>query len=260
MCSWLSGLINLSKRKHTKGVVMRKTVLLASLGLLLNFTPAYALIPNGDFETGDLSGYFEQEDFADVPSSPLVKNVDDGTGNRVGEIFTGFTSNGVTVSTLARDFGTLPADVQDLFFDIKFVDVGPDNPPIFALASSPELFDLEPVSLDRFDVSLLTDSGNLNLIQVNSGGIISFNPSAQVENLPNGFYRVRTDLSGFSGATNSQLFFDVADEDDQRLSKGLVDNIDLASANQAVAPEPASMLLIGGGLMGFGFLRKKKLV
>lgn len=247
-----------------KGVVMRKTVLLASLGLMLSFTPAYAFIPNGDFETGDLTGYKVQEDFADVPSSPLVKNVDDGTGNHVGEINTGFTSNGVTISTIARDFGTLPADVQDLVFDIQFVDVGPDNPdnpPIFALASSPNFVALESLDPDILGVSLTTDSGNIfNFFKMTSSGYVAPYPDTQVESLSNGFLRVKTNLAGFSGAQNSTLYIDLTDGDDQRLSKVNVDNIDLTTANQAVAPEPASMLLLSSGLLGFGFLRKKKLV
>lgn len=237
---------------------MRKIVLAAFLGLLLNFTPAFALIPNGDFETGDLTGYSAQEDFADVVSSPLVQNVDDGTGNRVGEINTGFTSNGVTVSSLIRDFGTLPADVQDLFFDVSFIDAGEDNPPIFALAQSPEFQLLEVSDPDFLRVYLGTENGNKFLLGMDSSSY-SLGAGAFTEVLPNGFLRVRTQIAGFGG-TNSQMYFDLYDGDDQRLSKVQVDNIDFTSKNPAVVPEPASMLLIGSGLMGFGFLRKKKLV
>lgn len=239
-------------------------MIIASLGLLLSFTPAYALIPNGDFETGDLSGYFVQEDFADVPSSPLVKNVDDGTGNRVGEIKTGFASHGVTNASLARDFGTLPPDVQDLFFDVKFFDVGEDAPPpILTLASAPQFQAFELIALpDTLTVSFETGPGNFtSLFSLTQSGYTVSNPSlTQVDTLANGFYRVKTNFSGFAGATNSALYFDLLDDDDQRLSKVNVDNIDLTAANQAVAPEPASMLLIGGGLLGFGYLRRKKLV
>jgi hypothetical protein len=239
---------------------MRKTILMASLGLMLSFTPAFALIPNGDFETGDLTGYRVQEDLADVPSSSLVSNVNDGTGNRVGELNTGFSSNGVSISSLVNDFGTLPADVQDLFFDVKFFDVGTDNPPIFALADSPEFLALEVLDPDMFYVGIGTPDGlaGTNLFKLTASGYTAA-PGTEVEALSNGFYRVKTNVSGLAGS-NRSLFMDLYDGDDQRLSKVHVDNIDLTAANQAVAPEPASMLLIGGGLMGFGYLRKKKLV
>jgi hypothetical protein len=240
---------------------MRKTILMASLGLMLSFTPAFALIPNGDFETGDLTNYRVQEDFADVPSSPLVKNVDDGTGNHVGEINTGFTSTGVTTSSLISDFGTLPSDVQDLFFDVQFVDVGPDNPPIFALQSSPEFLVKDDFSADILIVAIGNSDSTIgnNIFSLTSSGY-SAAPGTEVEALSNGYYRVKTNISGLAGTSNQAIFFDLNDNNDQRLSKVNVDNIDLVEANQAVAPEPASMLLIGGGLMGFGFLRKKKLV
>lgn len=239
---------------------MRKTILMASLGVLLSVTPAFALIPNGDFETGDLTGYRVQEDYTDVPSSPLVGNVNDGTGNRVGELNTGFTSNGVSISSLINDFGALPADVQDLFFDVKFFDVGEDNPPVFFLADSPEFLALEVLDLDEFSVGVGTPDGSLgnNIFKLTAFGYTAA-PGTEVESLSNGFYRVKTNVSGLAGEDRS-LFMDLYDGDDQRLSKVHVDNIDLTAANQAVAPEPASMLLIGGGLMGFGYLRKKKLI
>ena len=241
---------------------MKKNILLTTLSLMVIFSsPAFAVnLSNGDFETGDLTGYFVQEDLTDVPSSSLVQNVNDGTGNRVGEILTGFTSNGVTTSTLARDFGTLPSDVQDLVFDVKFFDVGADNPPIFTLVSSPEFIAFDSVDQDILNVSLQSDAGTLpNFFQLSSSGFIVNNPDTQVANLSNGFYRVTTNVSSLGGSTNNKLYFDLTDEDDLRLSKVHVDNIDLTS-NQAVAPEPASMLLIGSGLLGFGYLRKKKLV
>lgn len=236
-------------------------VFAASFILMLGFnSSAHALIPNGDFETGDLIGYRVQEDLADVPSSIFVNNVDDGSGNRVGELITGFTASGVSTTSLINDFGSLPADVQDLFFDVKFFDVGEDNPPIFALESSPEFFALEVVDPDTLYVGIGSTDGlsGINIFQLTSTGYFAA-PGTEVESLSNGFYRVKTNVSGLAPTDNS-LFFDLYDGDDQRLSKVHVDNIDYSAVDKSVVPEPATMLLMSGGLLGFGYLRKKKLV
>ncbi len=236
-------------------------VFAASFVLVMGFnSSAHALIPNGDFESGDLTGYRVQEDFTDVPSSLFVGNVDDGTGNRVGELNTGFTASGVTTTSLVSDFGSLPADVQDLFFDVKFFDVGEDNPPILDLEFSPEIFALEVVDPDTLWVGIGTPDGlsGTNIFKLTSSGYTA-TPGTEVEALSNGFYRVKTDVSGLA-STNNSLFFDLYDGDDQRLSRAHVDNIDLTTVDKSVVPEPATMLLMSGGLLGFGYLRKKKLV
>lgn len=222
---------------------------------------AYALIPNGDFETGDLSDYKVQEDFSDVASSPLVNNVDDGTGNRVGQIETGFTDFGVSTATLARDFSALPADVQDLFFDVRFIDAGKDAEEILELESSPLLSPLDPLAIhDILDVHYETDKGTLvSFFTLQASGYTQVG-GTEVESLSNGFYHVRTDISGFAGTSQSTLYFDLFDANDQRLSKVQVDNIGISSIEKSVVPEPATMLLMSGGLLGFGYLRKNKLI
>jgi hypothetical protein len=238
---------------------MKKTVLMASLGLLLNLTPAYALIPNGDFETGDLTGYTVQENFADVPSSPFVQNEEVGGGNHAAVLRTGGNA-GVTISTLGHYFPTLPADVQDLVFDVEFVTFH-ENPPILTLASSPQFDIFNAVPPDVLTVSLYTNSGSLSPFFAVDGTGFAFDANVTtVDDLGGGKYQVKTNLASLAGATNSQLYFDLLDQDDNQSSKATIDNIALTNGNQAVAPEPASMLLMGAGLAGFGYLRKKKMV
>ena len=238
---------------------MKKTVLVASLGLLLNLTPAYALIPNGDFETGDLTGYTVQENFVDVPSSPFVQNEEVGGGNHAAVLRTG-GSSGVTVSTLGQYFGTLPADVQDLVFDVEFVTFN-DNPPILTLASAPQFNVFNAVPPDVLTAGLFTDAGNLSPFFAVDGTGFAYDPNVtEVNDLGGGKYHVTTNLALLSGAENSQLYFDLLDQKDNHSSKATIDNIALNSGNQAVAPELASMLLMGAGLAGFGWLRKKKMV
>ncbi|MBL8014421.1 MAG: PEP-CTERM sorting domain-containing protein [Candidatus Omnitrophica bacterium] len=242
---------------------MRKLILLIGLGVVLSASPAHALIPNGDFEKGNLDGYFVQEDFSDVPSSPLVTAAVVAPGETVGQIDTGYTQYGVTTATLARDFGTLPADVQDLLFDVKFIDQGPDDDGgIFALQAAPELLALEALDPDTLFVSF-GSSSNPNALPdfftLSATGSTN-GAGTQVEALSNGFYRVRTNISSLASSNDNALYFDFRDGDDQRLSRVQVDNIDLTTLNSSVAPEPATMLLMAGGLLGAGFMRKKKIV
>ena len=218
--------------------------------LLVPPQSAHAMFfPNGDFEKGDLSHWFVQEDFSDVASSPLVKAVDDGTGNHVGALFT--TSAGVKTATLGRDIGTMPAAAQDLFFDYRLFDVGPDDGGVMT-ASIPSL---SSSFLDSFTISLLTDSGDLNpILTADNAGFTVIDPSlTSVNLLSNGFYHVNTDVSGLRGANNSKLFFDLADENDGRLTKAWVDNADIT-----VTPEPTTIMLLSCGLMGLMRLRKKE--
>jgi hypothetical protein len=202
---------------------------------------------NGDFETGDLSGYFVQEDFADVGSSPLANAVDDGTGNHVGELLTGFTGNGVTNITLGRDIGTMPLSAENLFFDFRVFDAGDD-------AGGGSNF------IDLLTIALLTDSGDLNpILTADTAGYSVLDPSlTNVSLLSNGFYRVNTNVSGFGGANNSRLFFDLLDDDDARLTKAWIDNLDLTLQEENnVIPEPATMMMLGAGFLSLISMRRK---
>lgn len=208
---------------------------------------AHAFVSNGDFESGDLSGYFVQEDFADVPSSAVVKVIDDGTGNHVGEISGGFTFHNVLVSTLGRDLGTLPPFAKNILFDFKMFDVGPDPQ---GNGSFP----------DVFTASLQTDSGDITHI-VDSTTIANTvgNPAhTQLTLLSNGFYSVKTDISFLQNAKNSKLFFDLLDDDDARLSKVLVDNVSVTSGGSSTAPEPSGLVLYSAGAVALFWFNRKK--
>lgn len=239
---------------------MRKILIAVVLGVVLSGSSAHALIPNGDFEQGNLDGYFVQEDFADVPSSPLVTTSLISPGQTVGQIDTGYTQYGVTTATLARDFGTLPSDVQELFFDVSFADMGPDDDGGIIAAFDSELFALELFDPDTLLVSFGNSTTNLSEFFTLSGAGHTNAAGTQVETLSNGFFRVKTDISGLANTENNALYFDFRDGDDQRLSRVQVDNIDLKTLENSVVPEPATMLLMAGGILGAGLMRKKKMI
>lgn len=219
-------------------------VILVSFGI--GVSPAFALIPNGDFETGDLSGYSVEKMSVPVDSYPTVKNVDDGTGNRVGEVSTGPYVSTERRITLGKDLGPLPADVEALFFDVKFFDLGPETPPGTPGASTN----------DSLFAVLNVDGFNENLF-IMTDEIFLPRPIISSETLDNGFYRIRADLSSYAGSSNAKLQLNMNNNDDQYNARFWVDNIDVTTANQTVAPEPSTMLLLGGGLAGM-FLRARK--
>jgi hypothetical protein len=144
-----------------------------------------------------------------------------------------------------------------LFFDVQFSIVAEDSR--FFIPGTNEFQPYGGIQRDFLNVSLETSSGQKKFILGLDNGSYSLGSGGQIDILPNGFLQIKTNIAGFGG-TNSKLSFDLQDQNNEFSSRIYVDNIDFTAKNQAVAPEPASMLLIGGGLMGFGFLRKKKLV
>ena len=220
--------------------------------------PAFALIPNGDFETGDLSGYYVQKRGVDVDFFPTVRNVDDGTGNRVGEVASGAYLESERIITLGKNFGALPSDVQDLFFDVKLFDLGPEDQGSLNLAQSPVLNPLASTSTtDYLYAVFVADGQNENLFILDTQTFRNRNPFlVSYQELDNGFLRVKANISQYAGSQNAKLNLYMNNTDDHINSKFQVDNIDLTSSNQAVAPEPSTIFLLGGGLAGM-FWRKR---
>ena len=82
------------------GIGFSFSVFMLVLGSLALVPSAYAVIINGDFQTGDLQGWSIQEDYLDVLNSDLVVCTDIGSGNYVGTLLTGYTQYGIYVTSL----------------------------------------------------------------------------------------------------------------------------------------------------------------
>ncbi len=234
---------------------MRKdlmSVILFGMVMLVGSVKGEAsLLSNGDFQSGDLSGWFVQEDFTDSPGSPLVGVVNTGIGNLAAQLFSGLTSEGVTTVTLGQDIGTIPSTAEILNFDLRFFDAGKDDGS--ASFSTLAVFTPTPPgsSLDALTVSLISSLGALDpIVTIDASGFSLSNPSlTTVSLLPNGFYRFSTDVSAMKDAVDAQLFFNLWDRADGRLSKAQVDNVDITLASISVVPEPGTWALLSTGLL-----------
>ena len=134
------------------------TALIVALGLCLvinNFAEAIPFV-NGDFETGDLTGYFTEDDIGD-PNSDITVDDDPGTGNH----FASITPTGASwFNTLGQEF-LVPSTPGTLSFDFAFSTQG-----------SPDTVTGFP---DSFAVSLLTFSDNdfLDILVVDTYGVLT---------------------------------------------------------------------------------------
>ena len=193
---------------------------------LLVTPQAQATILNGDFETGNLEGWTMQENYMEVSNSNLVDCTPFGDEGYVATLLTGYTDYGVYVSSLLQENLTIADLAFELVFDYRIADIGPDP------GGGGGGF------LDQLSVSFLSDKGNIDpLLAVDMDGI-TLEPLyvKSTENIGGGFVRVVTDISLFAGASNTSIIFDLYDENDGRLTRVDVDNVNI------IIPEPASIL------------------
>lgn len=218
-------------------------------------TPAFAIVFNGNFETGDLSGFYIENTLQQlVDSYPTVNNVDDGTGNRVGEVRSGSPYvQSERFITLGKDLGALPDDVQDLFFDVKMIDLGPEDQGGVQLSESPILDPLgQRKPTDYLYAGIRVDGFNERLFSLWEPDSYSNYQPYMVSDvkLENGFQRFKVDISRYAGNQESKLMLTMINTDDGYNRKFWVDNIDLKTTNESVVPEPSTIFLLGGGLAG----------
>ncbi len=244
--------------------------LLTTFLLLLGVTTAASAVPviNGDFETGDLTGYFTEDDAYD-PNPDIGVSLDPITGNHFASID---TSHASYANTLGQDL-TLPGAPAVLSFDFGFATA--DDGSFDAGAGFP----------DSFAVGLTTAGGAwLDILVVDLLGPLP-DPSDGIEGLTGAtpidvVFDPSVSIPGFapgSGATayggaisvslpasvlgeGATLAFDLFDEEDGARTVAAVDNIAIAAGQppSPAVPEPATGVLLGVGLVaGAGWVTRR---
>lgn len=208
-----------------------KKFCLAYIILLFLFGPVYswATIVNGDFETGNISNW--------DAVGPGNVYVGEENGNHFAILESGYDpSSGEYITTLSQDF-EIPLNPMPLLFDFCFETTGPDPNAWF---------------IDALTVSLETTAGNLyDFLIVDETGI-TLDPQASISSSSVFFdgYTLLLDISAFAGSS-ATIYFDLWDEDDLADSFVYIDNV-----SARPVPDPASILLLGSGLVGILVRRK----
>lgn len=202
---------------------------------------ASAEFVNGDFETGDLTGWTASA----IGGSPLISVVMPAT-NHFAEFETGDFATGPFISTLEQTITVDPSKPL-LSFDFTLPTTTADAT---GIGASP--------FLDGFFVSATAGGSFFDLLLVDQFGALAdpfgTAPSAVRLGAPSasGFdFGLTADLSSL--ATQSvTILFDVINEDDGFESTFALDNVQF-SGSGGVVPEPSTIVLWGLGVVGFGF-------
>jgi len=223
--------------------------LLATLLLGAALPAAAVSLTNGDFESGDLTGYFTEDDTF-LPNPAITVAADPVTHNHFASLDT--ASHTSFFNTLGQDL-TLPPSPSLLSFDFGFSTAGDGST------------DAGMGFPDSFAVSLVTAANFLDILVVDeAGGVVpdpggsltvAYDPTIAIA----GFAPLAGGASALSGSItlllpasvlgdDATLFFDLFDEEDGHRSVAAVDNIALQAAPAPAVPEPATGLLLTVGL------------
>ena len=233
------------KRQNMEFAIVRGRVfgiLTLAVAALSASTTLADTVVNGDFSTGDLSGWLASSDSGTIPQVPITPIVSVvGTGNgSAAELSTGDFDTGPFISTLEQTF-TVSATQPVLGFDVSFSSVADSTGSGNGFFGDAFVAVIQ-AGVEFFDIALVDDTG----VQVDPFG--SAPGSVSVDSPQNASLSVRVlaDLTPIAGQTVT-LFFDIVSEDDGRRSTAVVDNVGFPGGNTVVS-EPATLALILTGL------------
>ena len=157
-------------------------------------------------------------------------------------------------SSILSNAFTLESDADLLTFDFNFL--------------TEEFTGSNALAFDFFETYLVTSTGTELITSMDTtytgfysidGGTPVVAPDGSLFLDQTGFMSVAYDVSGYSGM-DVALQFSVSDEWDGSFDSGLlIDNIDVTTQSAPV-PEPATLFLLGSGLIGLAGFQRKNLL
>lgn len=229
------------------------TVLMATNAFALSVNVLYDNSPSGN--TGPLSGYATTGAMMDAMS--VRAYYDDGVG---GEYYRDATWNGIGIGGAATHTEFSLSESGDTFggswtltnlssssLTKLFIDAGAGNS-VFDVISNPNL---SPGSARGWGFTVALASPDLAITATYSGAV-------SVDNTYYGdIYRYLTlEFDGGFGSRSSLAF--ISDTDNVKDLLG-VTNLQVLSNAPEVVPEPSTLLLLGGGLVGLLVYRRKRM-
>ena len=208
-------------------------VCLFSAMLVISMTGAAgAALINGDFQTGDLSGWTVGGDAADVRiGGPTFFSEAQGMNGSFA-LF-GLEASAGT-SSLSQTFGAPFSNLINVSFNWAF-----------------DFVDLSLLTSDSF-VSVINDEGTVFDITMQNIGTGFFNAG-----ITNGLFQDTFDITGFVG-DDVTIAFSLNESSGLTFSLAGIDNVSVAPAFAPV-PIPATLLLLGSGLICVVGLSKRKM-
>ena len=221
--------------------------------LLATTSPVSAVV-NGDFETGDLSGWTVSAiDGLASPTTPLI-SVSSSIGNDFAVFETGEFDDDVFISTLEQSF-IISAAEPLLIIDMTFPAASIDPTGIGTSVFSDSYFMSLDDGTDFFDLFLIDEFGTLPDPFGTAPGAVTIgtplNPTFDLS--------VTADLSSLAGQTVT-LFLDVLSEDDGSQFSLNVDNVRTVArpTNGNAVPEPMTAALGFIGLAALGIMSRRR--